>query len=66
MSVDVEMINVKCQACGHVWQVDPAQIGREQQVIYRGAETVRVRVQCPVDHAYVIVELPKRYLPWTR
>lgn len=52
---------MKCQECRRIWQVDWAQVGREAQVIYRGDKTVKVRLQCPTCHKYVVVDAPQEY-----
>ena len=62
MKKEQRLIDVQCSECRHVWQVDLSQVGRDAQVIYRGEQTAKVRLECPVCHKYQIVEVPQRWL----
>ena len=52
------IITVRCPQCGHVFEVDPDKVGREQ-IVHRGEHhEVHIRVQCPNDHTYFIIPVP--------
>lgn len=54
---------IQCPHCQHSWQVDLKELARPRiSTIFRGDDTIKVKVTCPnCGHAFVL-EIPKELL----